>query len=170
MSNTVLKPESTGNNYKKAEKLWNYWSYDTGAFPKMNNTEKNDIEGASGTQLARSITIFNTWMLSKPKPGLYGKNYHWSPKVILKTIGKIFVILERKKQLLPIRYQRIRSMTLEWRIKKMVEIRGWALIFSRSEGHKSVKGYLHRTKKKEIVIIYLREVGGIGSKSMLQIL
>ena len=36
----VLKPESTGNSYKKVEKVSNNFSDDTGAFPNLNNMEK----------------------------------------------------------------------------------------------------------------------------------
>ena len=57
MSNMGLKSESTGINYKKAKNVWNNLSDDTGAFPKLNKMEKNYIEGASGTQLARSLTF-----------------------------------------------------------------------------------------------------------------
>ena len=74
MNNMELKSESTGNNYNKSEKMWNYFSDDTGAFPKTNKMEKNGIEGASGTQLARSLTVFSTWVLSESKPGLDGQN------------------------------------------------------------------------------------------------
>ena len=65
MSNMVLKPESTGNNYKKVEKVWNDFSCDTGAFPKMNNMEKNDIKGASEAQLVTSLNVFSAWMMSQ---------------------------------------------------------------------------------------------------------
>ena len=58
-------------------------------------------------------------------------------------------------------------MTLGWKILKMVEIRGKYLVFSRGEGPKSDKGYLRRMKMKDIMIIYLRKVGGFGRKSML---
>ena len=54
--------------------------------------------------------------------------------------------------------------------KKMVEIRGRALMFSRGEGLKSDKGSLHRMKIKDIMRIYLREVSDIGCRIMLQIL
>ena len=40
MSNMGFKSESTGNEYKKVEKMRNYFSDDTGAFPKLNNMEK----------------------------------------------------------------------------------------------------------------------------------
>ena len=43
MSNMGLKSESTGNKYKKAEKMWNDFSDDTGAFRKLNKMEINDI-------------------------------------------------------------------------------------------------------------------------------
>ena len=39
-----LKSESTGNNKKKVEKMWNYCSDDTVVFPKLNKIEKNDID------------------------------------------------------------------------------------------------------------------------------
>ena len=62
-----LKSESTGNNNKKVEKMWNYCSDDTVVFPKLNKMEKNDIDGESGAQLITSINVFSTWMLSQPK-------------------------------------------------------------------------------------------------------
>ena len=40
MSNTGFKSESTGNSYKKVEKIWNDFSDDTGAFPKLNKMDK----------------------------------------------------------------------------------------------------------------------------------
>ena len=53
--------------------MWNNFSDNTGAFPKLNNMEKNDIEGACGTQLETSFTISSTWMLSESKPDLDGQ-------------------------------------------------------------------------------------------------
>ena len=73
MNNMGIKSESTVNNDKKAEKMWNNCSDNTRDFPNINNMEKNDIEGASGAQLATSLTVFSNWMLSKSKPGLYGQ-------------------------------------------------------------------------------------------------
>ena len=52
----------------------------------------------------------------------------------------------------------------------MVDIRGQDLMFRRSVGPKSDEVSLCRMKAKEIMRIYLCEVGDIGSKSMLQIL
>ena len=40
MINMEMKSYSTGNNNKKAEKMWNNFSDDIGAFPKLNNIEK----------------------------------------------------------------------------------------------------------------------------------
>ena len=51
MSNIGLKLESTGKNYKKSENMWNDCLDYTRAFPKLNNMEKNDTDGASGKQL-----------------------------------------------------------------------------------------------------------------------
>ena len=80
MSNMGMKSESTGSNYKKAEEMWNNLSDYTRAFPDMNKMEKNYIEGASGTQLARSVTVFSTWMIIESNPGLDGqKQSRWSP-------------------------------------------------------------------------------------------
>ena len=73
MSNMGLKPESTGNSYKKVETMWNYCSEDTRAFPKLNKMDINDIEGASGMQLVTSLNVFSTWILSQPKTVLDGK-------------------------------------------------------------------------------------------------
>ena len=73
MSNMVFKSESTGNNYKKSENMWNDWSDNTGAFTKLNNMEKNDIEGTSGTNLEISLTVFSNCMLSEFNPYLDGK-------------------------------------------------------------------------------------------------
>ena len=73
MINMVLKSESTNNNDKKAENMWNDCSYDTGAFTKLNQMEKNGIEGASGTQLSISLTVFSTWIQGESELGLYGQ-------------------------------------------------------------------------------------------------
>ena len=43
MSNMGLKSESTGNKYKKSEKMLNDFSDDTGAFRNLNKMEINDI-------------------------------------------------------------------------------------------------------------------------------
>ena len=59
--------------------MWNDCLDDTGDFPKLNKTEKNDIEGASGAQLEISPTVLSTWMLSESKPALYGKTSFWGP-------------------------------------------------------------------------------------------
>ena len=69
-----LKSESTGNNYKKVENMWNDFSEDIGAFPELNKMDKNDTEGASGTQMVTSINIFSTWMMSQSKTFLDGQN------------------------------------------------------------------------------------------------
>ena len=61
-------------------------------------------------------------------------------------------------------------MKLGRRIKKMVEIRGQALMFRRSVGPKSDEVSLCRMKAKEIMRIYLCEVSDIGFKIKLQIL
>ena len=53
----TMKSESIGRNYKKAENMRNNCSGDTGAIPKLNDMEKNYIEGASGTQLETSLTF-----------------------------------------------------------------------------------------------------------------
>ena len=76
--------------------MWNNFSDNTGDFPKINNMEKDYVEGASGTHLEISLTVFSTWMLSESNPGLDGKKYCWSPEIMSKTIGTICVILERK--------------------------------------------------------------------------
>ena len=51
--------------------MWNDCSDETGDFTNMNQIEKNDIKGASGTQLLTSIDVFSTWMLFQPKKVLY---------------------------------------------------------------------------------------------------
>ena len=67
MINKGLKSDSTGNSYKKLEIMCNDCSDDTGAFPKLKNTEINYIDGASGVQLVTSLNFFRTWMLSQFK-------------------------------------------------------------------------------------------------------
>ena len=52
-----LKSESTGGKYKKVKKMWKDFSDDTGAFLKLNNMERNDVEGASGKQLAKGLNF-----------------------------------------------------------------------------------------------------------------
>ena len=81
MSNMVFKSESTGNNYKKSENMWNDWSDNIGAFTKLNNMEKNDIEGTSGTNLARSLTVFSNCMLSECNPYLDGKRFSLESRI-----------------------------------------------------------------------------------------
>ena len=73
MSNMILKSEYTGNNNNKVENMWNDSSDNTGDFHKLNNMDKNDIEGASGTQLVTSLNIFSTWMRSESKTFLDSK-------------------------------------------------------------------------------------------------
>ena len=74
-----LKPECTGNNYNKLEKLWNDCSCDTRGFSKTNNMGKTDTESAGGKQLVKSLNIFSTWMMSQPKTVLDGqKKLCWS--------------------------------------------------------------------------------------------
>ena len=73
MINKGLKSESTGNSYKKLENMWDYCSDDTGAFPKLKNTERNYIDGASEAQLVTILNVFRTWMLSQFKTVLDGK-------------------------------------------------------------------------------------------------
>ena len=68
-----LKSYSTGNNYKKLEKMWNDLSDHTEDFFNMNNMEKNYTESASGMQLVIIIIVFSYWMLSELKPALYGQ-------------------------------------------------------------------------------------------------
>ena len=72
MSNMGLKLESTENNYKKVENMWNYLSDKTGAFLKMNTMDKNYIEGQSGTQLITSIVVFSACILIQSKIVVYG--------------------------------------------------------------------------------------------------
>ena len=50
--------------------MWNDLADDTGDFPKLNKIDKIYIEGSSGTQLERSITVFSNWMMSESQPGL----------------------------------------------------------------------------------------------------
>ena len=57
MSNMGIKSEPTGINYKKAEKMWNNLSDNTGSFPKVNDMEKKEVKGACGNQLATSLTV-----------------------------------------------------------------------------------------------------------------
>ena len=93
-----LKPESTGKSYNKVEKKWNDCPDDTGGFSKMNQTEKNDIEGASGTQLVTSLNIFSTWILNESETVLFfQKKLCWNTRLMSKTIGTFCVMLERKQ-------------------------------------------------------------------------
>ena len=68
-----LKSESTGNKYRKIKKMWNDFSDETGDFTNLNQTDKNDIEFASGMQLLTSLNVFSTWMLIQPKKVLDGQ-------------------------------------------------------------------------------------------------
>ena len=85
--------------------MWNDCSNDTGGLPKLNKMMKNDIEGATGMQVVRSLNVFFICMLSQPKTVLYGqKNLCCSPVVMLKNIETVCVILERNNILLPVKY------------------------------------------------------------------
>ena len=100
-----FKSESRGNNYKKVENMWNDCSDNTLAFPNPNNMDKNDIECASGTQLVKKSQYFSSWMLSELKTVLDGQNkLCCSPELMPKAIGKLCVMLERKKYFLPVGY------------------------------------------------------------------
>ena len=55
MNNVGLRSESTGNNYKKVEKMCSGCSEDTGVFPNINEMERSDIEGSTGIQLVTSL-------------------------------------------------------------------------------------------------------------------
>ena len=75
--------------------MCNDLSDDIGAFPNLNNMDKNDIEGAIGTQLATSLNFFSTWMLIQPKKVLgVQKTLHWITEVTSKTTGTVCVMLE----------------------------------------------------------------------------
>ena len=66
---------------------------------------------------------------------------------MLKTIGKICVMLERKKYFASCKVlKNWKYDTLLKEFKKMVEIRGRALMFSRGERPKIDKVSFHRTK------------------------
>ena len=43
MSSMGLRLESTKKNYKRVKNMWNDFSDNTGAFPKLNNMENNNI-------------------------------------------------------------------------------------------------------------------------------
>ena len=74
--------------------MWNYFSNDTGYFPKLDEIDRNYIEGESGKQFVTSSNVFSTCMMSKFKTVLYGKKYIcWSPEVMLESIGIVFVML-----------------------------------------------------------------------------
>ena len=98
MSIMGLKSYSTGKSYKKVEKMWNYFSSNTGAFPKMNHTEKNYIEGTSGAKFITSLNIFRTCMLSQLEKDLDGqKNLFCSLEFMSKIIGMFCVMLVWEK-------------------------------------------------------------------------
>ena len=94
--NIGLRSEFTRNSYNKVEKMFNDCSYDTRAFLKLNNMERNNIRGATGMQSVTSLNVFSTCILIQLKIVLYGqKRLYWSPKFMSKTIGTVFVMLER---------------------------------------------------------------------------
>ena len=99
------------------------------------------------------------------------KKLCWSPEFMSKTTGTVFVMLERGKYFVSCGVIKDRKYETWLReILKMVEIRGWDLIFRRGEGPRNYKSYLHRMKIKSIMRIYLREISDIGSKTNLKIL
>ena len=85
--------------------MWKNCSDDTGDFPKLNKMEENDIEGASETQLARSLTVFSNWMPIESNPGLDGKKslvrFH---KLCRRLLERFLLCWKGKKILLPVRY------------------------------------------------------------------
>ena len=47
--------------------------------------------------MERSLAVFSAWILSESKSSLYGqKKSRWSTEVMSKTIGTVFVMLERE--------------------------------------------------------------------------
>ena len=98
MSNMGIISDSTGNSYEKVKNMWSGFSDDTGAFPKLNNMERNDIKNTTGMKLATSINVFSNWILSQSKTLLGGKKkLRWSPNFMSRIIGKFYVMPERKK-------------------------------------------------------------------------
>ena len=62
---------------QESRNMWNDCSDDTRDFPNIIKIDKNDIEGASETQLATSHTVFSTWMLSQSRTALDGKKIYF---------------------------------------------------------------------------------------------
>ena len=72
-----------------------------------------------------------------------------------KTIGTIYVMLERKKYFSSCKALKNHKYDTWLKdLKKMIEIRGRSLMFSRGEGPKIDKGSLHKMKMKEIMIFF----------------
>ena len=67
--------------------MWNCCSDDNGSFFNLNKIDKNDIKGASGTHLARRLTVFSNYMLSESKTDLDGLKslvgFHHSCRTLL---------------------------------------------------------------------------------------
>ena len=120
--------------------MWDDCSDDTGAFPKLKNTERNYIDVASGSQLVTSLNVFRTWMLSQFKTVLDGKKTMLESKSNLEDYwnslcyvwkGKIYCLLWGTKW--------SEAWNLAGGFEKVVDIRVWALMFRRGKGTKKVK-------------------------------
>ena len=135
------KSESTGNNNKKAEKMWHHCSDDTGVFPKMNKMEENEIEGAGGMKLARNITIFSTWILIELKPGLDVQKILVGVQKSCRRILESFVLYWKgKNDFASCKVLKDRKYDTWMKdFKSMVEIRGRSLMFIRVQDSKVIK-------------------------------
>ena len=93
-----LRSDSTVNKNKKVEKLFSDCSDDTGVFKNIENMQRSDTKGATGTDLVISLNVFISWMRIKSKTALYGKKrYDGSHTSHGNNIGTVFVMLERRK-------------------------------------------------------------------------
>ena len=67
--------------------MWKNCLYNTRVFTKLNKMKKSDIEGVSGTQLARILAFFSTSIQSESNPCLDVKKLSLVSEVMSKTIG-----------------------------------------------------------------------------------
>ena len=76
--------------------MWNNCLYNTRVFTKLNKMKKSDIEGVSGTQLARILAFFSTSIQSEPKPCLDVKTLSFDSRSPVEDYWNNFFMLGKK--------------------------------------------------------------------------
>ena len=93
-----------------------FFSYYTWDFPKLDNTEKSDIEIATSTQSVRSLIIFSSLIIIQSKIVLYGGGkYSTESRIFFKDYWNGFRYVGKDKNMLPVMNWRTRSTKIGWR-------------------------------------------------------